>query len=182
MEMVMIDDCPRCEDPPAGAWLERTFDGFRVGGSTRSIAALVYVPFFLIWTGGVVGGIYGPLLRGEDMRTDLLLVGIPFVFGSVMLGILSLKLTLGRMDFIVDRGEGRIFTGVGPIGTTRRFRWDEVDMVREELNMETRSTQPLGSHFLVIEGAKRIRFGIHLDDMRRKFVFRALKTMLAERG
>ena len=165
--------------PPSGAWFERSFDGFRVGGSTRSLAALFIVPFFLVWSGVSLGGISGPLFRGEDVKTFTLLFGIPFILGSVLLGGLALQLTLGRVELVIDRNKGRMFTGVGPIGFIRRFGWDQIDLVRQDLNMQ--SSAGMGSHSLVLEGARRIRFGGFLSDERRYFMLGALKTLLAER-
>ena len=161
---------------PSGAWFRRTGDGFEAGATVRSVIGYVAVPFWAFWAVTVVLMFRGfENLRGSSTAEKAFLV---LVAAIAVLALISLFLLFGRVVVRVEGGRGRVFTGLGPIGWPRRFRWDEIDTVREEAGRHTFAG--LGST-IVLEGARRIRFGFFLADGRRYYLVKALEAMLAER-
>jgi len=168
-------------DPPAGAWFEETPGGFRVGGTTRSPLAIFFIPFTLVWAGLSLGGLTAAMIAKGEFIPGLALFAIPFVIGSVVLVSYSLLLIAGRTEVSVDRDDGSVFTGVGPLGRMRRFRWDVVDTAREGHALWNARGPMFSGTTIILEGRRRIRFGGLLREGRCYFVLEALKAMLAAR-
>lgn len=122
-----------------------------------------------------MGGIYGSQIAKGKFDLTQSLFGIPFLLGTVVLTSLCLMTTLGK---VVVRGlndQGSIFVGVGAIGWTRRFRWSEIQSIRESMS----KWQQNGRNMPLIElnGPQPIRFGTQLTDARREFIIAALKQV-----
>ena len=168
--------------PPRGAWFVPTFDGFEAGATTRSAAALFIVPFMCVWSGFSIGGIYGRQILRGDFELLPSLFGIPFVIGTLIFGSLALMTVAGKVTVRVGGGEGRIFTGVGPFGFSRRFDWNQVQAVRQEHAPPGNSGR--GTRQIAVVGATPapLTFGSQLRDDRRAVVADALRQPLRDRG
>lgn len=168
------------DNPPTGAWFDQVDDNeFIVGARTRSGAGCFLIPFTIAWSGISIGGIVGSQVATGQLQPILCLFGIPFLVVSVVLWIFCLMLIWGITVVKVERGYGRLFTGIGSLGITRRFDWHEVTAVQEETysagndgGLRTR---------LVLKADRDIRFGRLLSEERRCYVLNALRKLLQER-
>jgi len=165
--------------PPAGVWFEREMAGFTIGSTTRSAAAFFLVPFMCVWSGFSLGGIYGSQIINGQFNLFLSLFGIPFVIGTLVFGSIALMTVCGRVVVSVDRDDGQVFQGVGPLGWRKRFQWSDIRTV-EEVALGYRYSGQNGPAIALI-GTTRLKFGSMLRDSRRFFVLQALRQMLAER-
>lgn len=168
------------ESPPAGTWIRQDFDRSVIAASTRSAGAFFLVPFLLAWGGGSLGGIYGTqLLRGEfDLFKSLF--GLPFLAGTVFLGILTLMSLFGRIEIRTGR-QAALFIGVGSIGWTRPFEWSAVRSIRM---LAANPNQDGAGSRLAIEfthGAP-LTVGVGLSPRRQAYLVAALRRELAQRG
>jgi hypothetical protein len=161
--------------PPAGAWF-RQFppNGFETGSTTRSAAAFFLVPFMCVWSGFSLGGIYGTQVVKGHFSLGQSLFGIPFILGTLLFGGLAVMTVCGKVYVRVDGNEAVAFTGVGPLGFRRRFKWSGVTAIRATEQYGRRG-QP--SRQITIEGEKRIDFGSGLKPERLDFILAALKRM-----
>jgi hypothetical protein len=165
--------------PPRGAWFDDTGVGWRVGASTRSPIAFFLVPFMCVWSGFSLGGIYASQIVSGEFSLLLSLFGIPFVLGTLLFGSVAVMAVCGQVVVQVDREEGRIFTGVGPFGWTRRFYWNDIHAVDEGV---THHRHAGNSHqAIALVGQRRITFGSMLSDARRYYVLCALRRQLSLR-
>jgi hypothetical protein len=166
--------------PPKGTWLKQVGGGFELGATTRSGVAFFLVPFTLFWSGGSLAGIYGSQLVKGQFDWKLSLFGLPFLLGSCFLIPLAATSALGKLVVRAEGFRGSVFIGVGSIGWTRRFRWDEITGVRMSLT----KWQQNNRHLPVIEltrDTKPVRFGSQLTEQRRNFMLAALRQILAVR-
>lgn len=160
--------------PPKGAWFDEDFRGWRIGASTRSAAALFLVPFMCVWSGFSLGGIYGSQLLKGEFNPTLSLFGIPFVLGTLLFGSIAVMSVVGRVDVIVVDGAGIVFTGVGPLGWTRRFDWSEVTKIEEDVGPHSSGSS---GYVLSFVGATRLKFGGMLSDPRRYYLLQGLRLL-----
>ncbi len=166
------------DNPPRGAWYNSDFDGFVVGATTRSLVALLFVPFMCVWSGGSLGGIYGMQVAQGRFNPMLSLFGIPFLLGTLALGSAALMTLCGRVSVRVNDDEGVVFTGIGSIGWRRRFNPREVSTVRIE---PYRTNNGATSMAIVLDGPHKLRFGTMLSEARRDFIANVLRLELASR-
>jgi len=166
--------------PPKGAWLRQVGGGFEMGATTRSAAALFLVPFTLVWSGGSLGGIYGSQLAKGQLDWKLCLFGIPFLLGSAFLIPLAATSAFGKLVVRAEGFRGSVFIGVGPVGWTRRFRWDEITGVRLSLTKWQQNNRNLPLIELTRD-AGPVRFGSQLTEARRNFMIAALRQILSVR-
>lgn len=166
--------------PPQGVWFEETVSGWRVAATTRSPIAWFLVPFMCVWSGFSLGGIYGTQIVNGEFNLAMSLFGIPFLLGTLLFGSIALMAVCGRVVVAVERGNGRVFVGVGPCGWTRRFDWNAITAVEEEYPGYDYS----GSTGVAISlvGQSRVKFGSMLTEARRYFVLQTLRKLLALRG
>jgi hypothetical protein len=172
---------PDLNAPPAGAWFERTADGFRVGATTRSWFAIFLVPFTCVWAGGSVGSIYGKQILSGHFNPTETLVGLPFLLGSIAMIAACAMMIGGKVEIRLRGDILAVFTGVGSIGWTRSYNWSDFDSVREDASSVGRNWngQRVG---IVLEGRRRLVFGTILTMGRRYFVASALRQMLRSTG
>lgn len=177
------DDASRVDiaHPPPGAWCRTTEHGREIGATTRSPIAFFLVPFFLVWSGGSLGGIYGTQIASGHFNLITSLFGIPFILGTVFLCAMTLMGIGGKVTVTLSRQGGEVFTGIGSVGVRRRFRLDEIATVRE---VQSPFSHPGYQHYggIVLEGKRRIRFGHGLNEARRYFVVEALRQELSGTG
>ena len=167
-------------EPPSGSWFEPTFDGFQVGTTTRTCAALFLVPIALVWSGGSLCLFYGLQVLVGHFSLPQSLVGIPFLLVSVPLVAASLMSVCGRFLVTVRGDDGHVFVGVGPIGWRRRFDWGSVREVVEATSSYSRNAQPM--HVIRLNGPQPISFGSGMTDWRRLFILAILRRELLSRG
>ena len=97
-----------------------------------SKGAIFIVPFTCVWAGGSMSLIYGEQIYSGKFDLVVSLFGIPFLLGSVCLIFLCLfMLGIGKQTLTLERGKGRFFWGVGPIGFRRSFTYDRQTKVAQ---------------------------------------------------
>jgi hypothetical protein len=182
------------DNPPVGAWFERTFDGFVVGAATSSLKASVLIALGAL---GVGAGIYWYFLRdwpGSASATEIRIVGVSFLAVCAALAAGALIYSFGRVIVTVSGHRGEVFTGLGPVGLTKHFNWLDVTEVREATYRDYESevgkdglrtykviAQGGIQKKIILEGKRRISFGGWLNNRRRTFILRVIQKMLAER-
>jgi hypothetical protein len=162
-------------DPPKGAWFIDDFCGWRIGASTRSPVAFFLVPFMCVWSGFSLGGIYGTQIAKGEFNLGISLFGIPFVLGTLLFGGIAVMTVWGRIEVIVADNSGRLFTGFGPFGWTRRFDWSKVTRIEEDslgYNYSGSSGQVIS-----LVGKTRLKFGSMMSDSRRYFLLQGLRVL-----
>lgn len=160
--------------PPRGAWFHKDNRGFEAGASTRSWAALFLVPFMAVWSGFSLGGIYGSQMWKGEFNLGMSLFGIPFVLGTLLFGSLALMSVCGKVVVSVRGPDGLVFTGIGPVGWRRRFRWNEVTGVRRSSSADSEGHR---TQRITLEGPATLHFGTGLSEARRDFLLAALNQM-----
>ncbi|MGL1889096.1 MAG: hypothetical protein OCD76_21465 [Reichenbachiella sp.] len=165
-------------NPPNGTWIKKGMNQIVIGATTRSPVAFFLVPFMMVWIGGSIGGIYGTQIVSGEFDPIMSLFGIPFVIGSIMLLSGTLMTIIGEVRLTFNNHGGTVFTGIENIGLTKKFSWDEIARVREkESNLNYPGSQG-GS--ILLEGSRRISFGLGVKESRRYYLFRTLETILSK--
>ena len=118
--------------PPKGVWYKRTPNGFELGSSTRSAAALFIVPFMVLWSGFSLGGIYGSQIAKGHFNLGMSLFGLPFLFGTVLFGSIAVMTVCGKFCVRAEGKQGEVFIGAGSLGYRKKFRWEDVKDIRIE--------------------------------------------------
>jgi hypothetical protein len=130
------------------------------------------------WSGFILGVIYGSQVHARKFDLRLSLFGLPFLAFSVFFGILTLLAVWGRVVISVNGDEGKLFTGVGSVGKTRKFKWGAIREIHKGTYMSpTQSRYPQ----VVLEGDSRLSFGAGVQRTRLDFMLEALQLMLYER-
>lgn len=166
------------EAPPNGAWYRKEINQIVIGATTRSPIAFFLVPFMLVWSGGSIGGIYGSQFLNGEFDLFMSLFGIPFLIGSVIFWSLALMAIAGKVELTIHRAGGRVFTGIGSLGITKKFTWDEISIAREgqsNMNSSRRNTTNI-----VLEGKRRISFGTGLKSSRRYYILKGCQSLIAQ--
>lgn len=166
------------DNSPKGTWLRRESNQIIIGATTKSPVAFFLVPFMIVWSGGSLGGIYGmQIIKGEfDLFTSLF--GIPFLIGSIIFWSLALMAIWGKVELTLDNKGGKVFTGIGTLGLIKKFTWSEISTVREkQYNINYPGSQG-GS--ILLEGKRRISFGLGVKESRRYYLLRALKEIISK--
>ena len=172
-------------NPPHGTSIRAAAGGFSASASTRSAQAWFLVPFMCVWSGFSLGGIYGSqFLKGHfDLGNSLM--GIPFVLGTLLFGTQAVMSACGHVSIALIGDEGSIFEGVGPLGWTRRFRWSDLESVREGrasyLSGRGRQNDLLIALHFKSGSQPPLRFGTMLSEERRWFLMWALRSQLGNR-
>lgn len=125
------DDGRRLLNAPPPKHLKLEFDPTDVTGRIvctfrkASASAFAIVPFTLVWSGFSMGAIYGSQIMKHEFDWVASLFGIPFLIGSIFLvSVCLFSLGVGKRVLTLERGKGRYFFGVGPIGIWRNFTYD----------------------------------------------------------
>jgi hypothetical protein len=159
--------------PPKGVWFTRTANGFELGSSTRSAIALFLIPFMFLWSGGSLGGLYGSQISKGDFSLFQSLFGLPFLFGTVVLGVFTIMTICGKFCVRAEGNCGEVFLGTGRIGYRKKFRWDQVKDIRIETK---RSAKGRSYKQLVIDADSRIVIP-SISESRLGFLFAALRQL-----
>ncbi len=163
---------------PKGTWFQKDFDTIILGASTQSPIAFFLIPFMLVWSGASLSGIYGSQIASGEFNIGMSLFGIPFLIGTIIFTGITAMAVAGKVELNLNKQGGKIFTGVGNIGFTKTFTWDEVSTIREtSSNIRTNGRQNLK---LCLEGKRRVCFGIGLKEERRYYLLKAMQIVLAK--
>ena len=161
------------KNSPKGTWYERVSSNeLLLGASTRSPFAFFIVPFMLIWSGGSLGGIYGSQILSGKFDLMISLFGIPFLIGTIIFGSYAIMTVAGKVEIELDKQGGKVFTGVGSIGFTKKFLWSEVSNIRETISFGKQTSSKI-----TLEGSRKLSFGIFLKESRRYYIIQALKNV-----
>ena len=163
--------------PPRGAWYKNNMQEIKLGATLRNPIAFFLVPFMLIWSGGSLGGIYGTQIAKQQFNLIQSLFGIPFLLGTLFFGSITLLLVFGKTELTLDREGGRIFTGIGILGKSKYFSWNDVSRIRE--NRVTNSSRKSQAQ-IMIEAKQPIKFGLGLSSERHHYLFHALKKIQSQ--
>jgi len=170
---------PDLANPPAGAWFVQIADGFRVGASTRSWGALIFVPFALLWAAALLSTVFPRHIPSPGHVT--VAFGVPFSIAGIALTAICAMTLAGRVELSRSGETLTVFSGVGGIGFSRRYAWPDFRIAREAFPLQaSRWHQEGQSPCLVLEGRRRITFGALWNTERRYFVLAALRKMLRE--
>lgn len=172
-----LDDGFDMKSPPKGAWITKGMNNLVIGATTRSPVAFFLVPFMIVWSGGSIGGIYGTQIINGEFDAFTSLFGIPFLIGSIIFWSLALMAIWGKVELTLDKRGGQVFTGLGNIGLTKRFSWDEVSTIEEKQSNFNYPGSQGGT--LQLGGKKRISFGMGVKDSRRYYLFRTMKSIIS---
>lgn len=166
-------------DPPKGAWIRQGSNELIIGATTRSYMALFLVPFMIIWSGGSLGGIYGSQIMMGEFNLMMSLFGIPFLLGSILFWSIALMTVVGKVEITLDHTDGKVFTGVGKIGYTKRFELSEIQTVRESQSSGRRGSS---TYSIALEGQRRITFGTLLNESRRYYLLKVLQKVVTDKA
>ena len=167
------------DNPPKGAWIKTEMHKIILGASTRSPIAFFLVPFMLVWSGGSLGGIYGTQFIKGEFDLIMSLFGIPFIIGSLIFWSLTLMAIWGKVEIVLDKNGGKTFTGIGKIGISKNFNWDDISSISEK-QASLRYPGSSGSS-ISLEGKQRISIGRGLGDSKRYYLFKAIRTVFLKR-
>ncbi|HKQ37136.1 MAG TPA: hypothetical protein VJ063_03595 [Verrucomicrobiae bacterium] len=160
-------------NPPKGVWYKRFPNGFELGSSTRSAAAFFLVPFMLIWSGGSLGGIYGTQIVKGHFSLGMSLFGLPFLFGSIVLGSMAIMTVCGKFCVRAEGNDGEVFVGVGSIGYRKKFPWDQV----RDIRLETKRNSDGGAYKQLLIAADNPIKIPNIPDSRVSFFLAALRQL-----
>lgn len=171
-----IDEKFNINDPPAGAWYEKSINSIVIGATTRSSIAFFLVPFMVVWSGGSIGALYFTQFLKGEFNLFQSLFGIPFILASIFFWSYTLMTIWGKVELTLDNKGGKIFTGIGKIGLVKKFVWNDITTIKEK---PTSSRYP-GSYKsnLVLEGKRSISFGLGVKEERRYYLFMAIKSLM----
>lgn len=162
--------------PPAGAWYRDDGVETVIGATTRSGIAVFLVPFVVVWTCALVGGVFGSQIASGKFDAMTSVVGVFLAIAGTIIGSFALMTVCGRVEVRLRQGTGEVFVGVGVIGWRRRFDAAGVRTIREDWAGWSSGKRPRKAIF--VEGAERVVFGSMLNEGRRYFVMEAMKRAL----
>lgn len=161
-------------DPPRNIRVESGFsDETKVIYRRISPVLWFLVPFAAIWSGGSLTGIYWNQIKEGRFDPHMSLFGIPFAFGTIVLLTIIAYLALGKWVITLNRGEGTVFTGVGPFGWTRRFSYNRDSVVSLCMTDVKINNQPQEGIRISTDG-KALTFGALLKKDSKQFIAAAI--------
>ena len=192
------------ETPPSGCELNDLGNAVVIRAACRGGSGLFFLFFTLFWNSIVsvfvllaVGSLYthivGPLPswfpftgtsgKGKSannmplgMTIGLCVFLIPFVLvgvGTAMAAVLGLA---GHYRVTLRGVEGEAFTGVGPIGWTRRFDASTVKSVKIKYADSETNDKP--NKEIVIDADRTVKFGVMLTERRRQWMVGVVRRLL----
>lgn len=167
--------------PPSGVSFRRDADITIISATTRSGSAIFFAFFTFLFSYPVFEGIVDPKsFEREHSAThsyiDLLLFILMCIIVSVYFCRATLMAIFGKLALTLDRQGGKIFIGIGKIGFTQRFMWNEISSIDEQI-VYTGASDNLITKEIAIKGKKAITFGSGLSDDRRYYILHALKKI-----
>jgi hypothetical protein len=167
------------DNPPSGVLFRDTGMEQRLSMKLGNLSGLIFLTVFdSLWCSGVVFIVKGAIDQRGGFDITIGLFGLFFVTSTLLLLTFSLFLIFGKTIIRIEGDDGRIFTGVGPIGKTRRFRCSEIHEIRED----RKGNGSYRRAVISLIGQTRIQFGGELNDERRRFVLAASKKLITTNG
>ena len=196
------------EAPPSGCELRDLGNEVVVRATSRGGSGFFFLFFTLFWNsivsifvliaaGSLYAHIIGPLPswfpftstsgKGQSannmplgMTIGLCVFLIPFVLVGAGTAIAA-ALGLAGHYRVTLRGEvGEVFTGVGPIGWTRRFDASAVKSVKIKTADSETNNKP--NKEIVIEADRTVKFGVMLNERRRQWMVGVVRRLLMPKG
>jgi hypothetical protein len=161
------------EQPPRGVRVETDFEGTTIRYRRISRGVIFLIPFTAAWGGFSLAGVYGSQIRSGHFELGQSLFGLPFLLGTVGLCTAILYMLFGRWEIKLQRGEGTVFTGVGPVGWRRRFEFGLGAQVALEPSSYEVNHQRQEAIVLSQGGQKVISFGASLQPREMKIFIAA---------
>lgn len=159
---------------PSGVTFTTTPDSLILRATTRSWGALVAVPFMCVWTVLSMGGIFWSRIERHEFIIALTVIGIPFILITLCFWWFVLLMVFGKIEVRISGDEGRIFTGIGSAGWTRRFKPADI--------VDVRFIDDSDGGEIVLAGTKRLSFGVLLTGDRKRYVADVLRVFLTARS
>jgi hypothetical protein len=157
-------------EPPRCVRVEDGFyEGTQITYRRLSPVLLFLIPFTALWSGGSMYGIYGTQIIKGEFDLEQSLFGIPFAFGTMILLSAIVYLIVGRWVVTLNRGEGTVFVGVGPLGWTRQFSYNRDTLVSLSMTSIKVNDCPQKG-ILVRTGDKDFVFGALIRDDAKRFI------------
>ncbi|MFM9959581.1 MAG: hypothetical protein ACKVZJ_16105 [Phycisphaerales bacterium] len=161
--------------PPSGAWYRDEGSRIVVGGTTRNPAGYFLVGFSTIWIVGLGLGLslvpsnqIDPMFAVLFASMSVIMMGLAFFTGLFFL--------FGRVEVSISGTTAEVFTGLGQFGRRQAVDWSGVTGVAWTGTNTNVNNNPVRA--LALEGRERVVFGMALPEGRKKFVRRALLTLL----
>jgi hypothetical protein len=130
---------------------------------------LFLIPFMAIWSGVTLGGTFAKQIRDGAFNLAETLAGLPFLLGTVIMLIVVAYLTFGKWVVELNRGNGSVFVGVGPLGWTRRFSYNRATIVSLKMTDATVNNRPQKG-ILVRTDENDFVFGAFIKDDAKRFI------------
>lgn len=157
-------------DPPRGVRMEQDYAGRTLIQYKRIPGVVLFlIPFTACWSGFSMWGIYiNPLMKGE-LDTGNMLFGIPFLLGTIVLLFSIIVCLFSKWVIVLDRGEGMVFVGVGPIGWRRQFHYDRNSFVT--LKMTSLKVNDVPQEGILIKNDDQdFVFGSTMKDQAKRYI------------
>src|SRR5215472_14196668 len=161
--------------PPGGIRIERTPVGFVLRVSDGSFG---YAIVWLVFAGGlaVLPFRFGAEINSESFQGGQ---GIGWIlWAAVVLAIIGVAVFawFGQIRITKTGEHGEIFSGLGPLGRTRRFEWSDFSDVRDHEFAYTGVRTTRTGHDVQLSGpSASYRFGRDLNDAPRAFIVAFLR-------
>jgi hypothetical protein len=161
--------------PPAGLRIEHDLiKGIRMTWRKLNPIVFFLIPFTALWSGLSLWGIYGHQIADGKFDLATSLMGLPFVFGTLVLVSVILFMLAGQHRVGLDRGYLETFSGVGSIGRRRRIPFGPGSNVR--LIDSQIKVNRIPQHLIAVTtGDQTLRFGTMLPHNARLFIAAALQ-------
>jgi hypothetical protein len=164
-----------------GVWIEQHPGGFRLRASCLDFSNAVVrvglagvvscLPFVLWWD--LIRGVWSD--SGISFWTTLVFLSI-WAAAIAYTDAIALVSVFGEIRIVKDGDAGEIFTGIGKLGRTHRFRWSEFQGSSEMESQFDANGRTARTRYIVLAGpSRRYKFAWLLPDDRRDFVAAALR-------
>jgi hypothetical protein len=156
--------------PQRGVQVSREADGSQKIVYRRFSPALLFlIPFTAFWSGLSIWGLYGSQIHEWKFDMEKSLMGLPFLLGTVVLLGVILFMIFGHWVITLNRGQGTVFVGVGPLGWTRKFTFNRDSIVSLKMTSIQRNDVPQKG-IAVTSGEKEIVFGTTFSENAKKYI------------
>jgi hypothetical protein len=160
--------------PPDGCDVQEHEGRWRAVASTRSWRAIPLGIMAIFWN-GIVFTFAGSLFFAVPGATKLLVI---LLAGHLAAGMFvawtAFCYAFGDVEVVIENGEVSVGTGAGPLRIPRRRALTDIRGIRQD----TRPRSPFGTHVLVLDAPKPLKFGGFLKDERRYFLYAAIAARL----
>ena len=172
------------DQKPRRLTIQNEADGLRI--VYKHIPGIFWfiLPFTCVWGGGSMWGIF---VEGKTLETSTLLMGLPFVMGTIVLIGVLLCMSCGQRVVRIRstgsrEGECTYFYGVGSIGITKRIAYHSETDVLLEYGSCSVNHRPVED--IVIRNdadndeKKEIRFGAFIPDKAKRYLAALIRTTI----